>query len=42
MADVQGLEMPVETGLELSAVVSLDDQHTEGQPSKSLIHKADR
>ena len=26
MADVLGLEMPVETGLELSAVVSLDDQ----------------
>ena len=39
MADVERFEMPVEARLELGAVVSLDDQNSEGQPLDHLIHK---
>ena len=41
MPDVFRLEMPVETRLELSAVIGLDDQDTEGQTTKDLIHELD-
>jgi hypothetical protein len=42
MADVLRFEMPVKAGLKLCAIIRLDDQHTKGQPSDEVIHKADR
>src|SRR5438552_6807300 len=42
VADVVRLEMPVEAGLELCAVIGLYHQDAEGQPSNNLVHKADR
>jgi len=40
MANVLRFEMPVKTGLELAAIVGLDDEHAEGKPAEDLIHKA--
>ena len=37
VADVPRLEVPVELGLELGAVVGLDDVHTKRQPPHDLI-----
>jgi hypothetical protein len=42
VTDVVRLEMPVEAGLELGAVIGLDHQHAEGQPPNDLVHEADR
>ena len=42
MADVACLEMPVEAGLELGAIIRLDDQHAKGQASDELVSKANR
>ena len=33
--------MPVEAGLELGAIVRLDDQHPKGQPPEDLVHITD-
>jgi len=37
VADVARFEMPVEAGLELGAIIGLNDQHAKGQPSDDLI-----
>jgi hypothetical protein len=39
--DVLLLQVPVEVGLELCAIVSLDYEHSEGKPSDDLVHEAD-
>lgn len=36
MADIACFEMPVEAGLELGAIIRLDDQHAKGQASDDL------
>jgi hypothetical protein len=42
MADVLRFEMPVEAGLELGAIIRLNDQHTKRQPSDNVVDKPDR
>ena len=42
MADVACFEMPVEAGLELGAIIRLDDQHAKGQASDDLVYKTNR
>jgi hypothetical protein len=41
MPDVLLLEVPVEIGLELSAIVRLDHEYSERKPANDLVHKAD-
>src|SRR5215469_6812002 len=41
MADILFLEVPVEAGLELGAIVRLDDQDSKGEPPDNLVHEAD-
>ena len=41
VADVMFLQVPVEVGLELGAVIRLDDEHSEGKPSDDLVDEAD-
>ena len=39
--DVQVLKVPVEPGLELGAIVGLDDQDPEGEPAPHLVDELD-
>src|SRR5580700_4459253 len=41
VADVLAFQVPVEVGLELSAVVRLDNEHSEGEPADNLVYEAD-
>jgi hypothetical protein len=41
MADITFLQVPVEVGLELCAIVRLNHEHSEGKASDDLIHEAD-
>ena len=41
MADVVGLDVPVEAGLELGTVIGLDDENPEGKPPQDLIDEPD-
>ena len=41
MADVTFLQVPVEVGLELRAIVCLDNEHPEGTSTDNLVHEAD-
>jgi len=41
VADIQGLEAPVEVRLELGAVVGLDHVDAEREPSQHLVKEAD-
>jgi len=41
MANILLLEVPVEAGLELSAVVRLDDKHPKGESSDDIVYEAD-
>jgi hypothetical protein len=41
MADVAFLQVPVEVGLELCAIVGLDDEYPERKSTDNLVHEAD-
>jgi len=42
VADVEGFEMPVKVGLELGAIVGLNDKDAEGESPEDVINEGDR